>query len=122
MNVEDNGFMILTTPGQQTAFLHASWTEWKNTFSFEIYGKDAKIEISGLGGRYGVEKITYYKMLPQMGPPETTSWEYPFPDLSWEKELKEFFEDIRLGRRPSPGLEDAKAALEVIEKVYEQSS
>ncbi|MBE9572093.1 MAG: Gfo/Idh/MocA family oxidoreductase, partial [Proteobacteria bacterium] len=122
MEVEDNGFMILTTPLQQTAFLHASWTEWKNTFSFEIYGKDAKIEISGLGGSYGVEKLTYYKMLPQMGPPETTSWEYPFPDLSWENELKEFMEDIRFGRRPSPGLEDAKAALEVIEKVYEQSS
>ena len=122
MNVEDNGFMILTTPGQQTAFLHASWTEWKNTFSFEIYGKKGKIEISGLGGSYGIEKITYYKMLPQMGPPETTSWEYPFSDLSWENELKEFFEDIRLGRKPTPGLEDAKAALEIIEKVYEHSS
>jgi predicted dehydrogenase len=121
MDVEDNGFMILRTPGQQTAFLHASWTEWKNTFSFEIYGKEAKIEISGLGGSYGIENITYYKMLPQMGPPETMSWEYPFPDLSWENELKEFFEDIRFGRRPSPGLEDAKAALEIIEKVYEES-
>jgi predicted dehydrogenase len=121
MNVEDNGFMLLETDSNQVAFLHASWTEWKNTFSFEIYGKDAKIEISGLGGSYGVEKITYYKMLPQMGPPETTSWEYPFPDLSWENELREFFEDIRIGRKPSPGLEDAKAALEVIERVYEES-
>ena len=121
MDVEDNGFMILTTPEKQTAFLHASWTEWKNTFSFEIYGKDAKIDISGLGGSYGVEKLAYYKMLPQMGPPETTSWEYPFPDLSWEDELKEFLEDIRIGRRPSPGLEDARAALKIIEKVYEES-
>ena len=121
MEVEDNGFMILTTPEKQTASLHVSWTEWKNRFSFELYGKDAKIEISGLGGSYGVEKITYYKMLPQMGPPETTRWEYPFPDLSWGKELEEFIVDIRLHRRPSPGLEDARAALEVIEKVYEQS-
>ena len=121
MNVEDNGFMILTTPGKQTAFLHASWTEWKNTFSFEIYGENAKIEISGLGGSYGTEKITFYKMLPQMGPPETTSWEYPFPDLSWEVELKEFLEDIRLGRKPTPGLEDAREALKVVEKVYEES-
>ena len=121
MEVEDNGFMILTTPSQQTAFLHASWTEWKNTFSFEIYGKDAKIEITGLGGSYGVEKLTYYKMLPQMGPPETTTWEYPFPDLSWENEIKEFLKDISLGRRPSPGLEDARAALEIIEKIYQQS-
>ena len=121
MEVEDNGFMILTTPEKQTASLHVSWTEWKNTFSFELYGKDAKIEISGLGGSYGAEKITYYKMLPQMGPPETTSWEYPFPDLSWEKELEEFIEDIRLHRKPNPGLEDARAALEIVEKIYEQS-
>ena len=121
MEVEDNGFMILTTARKQTAFLHVSWTEWKNTFSFEIYGKEAKIEISGLGGSYGVEKLTYYKMLPQMGPPETTSWEYPFPDVSWENEFEEFVEDIRLDRKPSAGLGDARAALEVIEKVYEQS-
>ena len=121
MEVEDNGFMILTTPEKQTASLHVSWTEWKNTFSFELYGRDAKIEISGLGGSYGVEKLTYYKMLPQMGPPETTSWEYPFPDLSWEKELEAFMEDIHLHRKPTPGLEDAKAALVIIEKVYEES-
>ena len=121
MEVEDNGFMILTTPEKQAASLHVSWTEWKNTFSFELYGRDAKIEISGLGGSYGVEKLTYYKMLPQMGPPETTSWEYPFPDLSWEKELEAFMADIRLHRKPAPGLEDAKAALEIIEKVYEES-
>ena len=121
MEVEDNGFMILTTPENQAASLHVSWTEWKNAFSFELYGKDAKIAISGLGGSYGAEKITYYKMLPKMGPPETTSWEYPFPDLSWEKELEAFIEDIRLQRKPSPGLGDAKAALEIIEKVYEES-
>ena len=121
MEVEDNGFMILTTAKGQAAFLHASWTEWKNTFSFEIYGKNAKIEISGLGGSYGVEKLIYYKMLPQMGPPDTVSWEYPFPDTSWENEFKEFLEDIRIGRKPSAGLEDARSALEIIEKVYKES-
>ena len=121
MEVEDNGFMILTTAKGQCAFLHASWTEWKNTFSFEIYGKNAKIEISGLGGSYGVEKLIYYKMLPQMGPPEAVSWEYPFPDTSWENEFKEFLEDIRIGRKPSAGLEDARSALDIIEKVYKES-
>ena len=58
--------------------LHASCTEWKNTFSFEIYGRDGKTATSdGLGGGYGTERLTHYKMLPEMGPPETTSWEYP---------------------------------------------
>lgn len=77
--VDDNGFAILRTEAGQVAFLHATCTEWKNLFSMEIYGRDGKLSIDGLGGSYGVEKLTYYKMLPQMGPPETTSWEYPSP-------------------------------------------
>jgi len=121
MEVEDNGFMLLKTPRKQVAFLHASWTEWKNTFSFEIYGRNAKIDIQGLGGSYGVERLTYYKMMPQMGPPETTSWEYPLPDLSWEYEMKDFLEDIRLQRSPSASLVDAREALKIIEKIYQES-
>ena len=34
--VEDNGFALLKTDKGQTAFLHASCTEWKNLFSLEI--------------------------------------------------------------------------------------
>ena len=43
MPVDDNGFMLLRTPTQQTAFLHVSCTEWKNTFSLEIYGEKGQI-------------------------------------------------------------------------------
>jgi predicted dehydrogenase len=122
MPVEDNGFLLLRTASGQIASLHATWTEWKNLFSFEIYGRDAKLEISGLGGSYGVEKLTYYKMLPEMGPPETTVWEYPAPDDSWQCEMAEFLEDIRLGRQPSPGVGDAMAALEIVESVYREGT
>jgi predicted dehydrogenase len=121
MPVEDNGFLLLRTAAGQTAFLHASWTEWKNTFSFELYGRAGKLEIAGLGGSYGVERLTFYRMSLEMGPPETTTWEYPMADDSWEVEFREFLEDIRLGREPSPGLDDAQAALRVIEKVYQES-
>jgi predicted dehydrogenase len=121
MPVDDNGFMLLKTSKKQVAFLHASCTEWKNLFSMEIYGKDGKLDISGLGGSYGLEKLTYYKMLPQMGPPETISWEYPMGDDSWAVEMAEFYEDIRLDRIPSAGLNDAYQALKVIEKVYKDS-
>jgi len=121
MPVDDNGFMLLKTAKQQVAFLHASCTEWKNLFSMEIYGRDAKLEISGLGGSYGVERLTCYKMLPGMGPPETTTWEYPMGDDSWAVELDEFYEDIRLNREPSAGLKDAYQALTVIEKIYKNS-
>ena len=118
MPVDDNAFLLLKTPGQQAAFLQVSCTEWKNLFSLEIYGRDAKLHIEGLGGSYGVERLAFYKMLPQMGPPETTVWEYPGADTSWNAEFAEFLEDIRLGRAPAAGLADARAALVVVEKIY----
>jgi len=121
MPVDDNGFMILKTPTQQVAFLHASCTEWKNLFSMEIYGRVGKLDISGLGGSYGVERLTHYKMLPEMGPPETTAWEYPMGDDSWEVEMAELYDDIRLNRVPAAGLGDAYAALKVIEQIYKES-
>src|ERR1700687_1146819 len=43
MPVDDNAFLLLRTASRQTASLHASWTEWKNLFSLEIYGRDAKL-------------------------------------------------------------------------------
>jgi len=121
MPVEDNGFMLLRTANNQVSFLHVSWTEWKNLFSFEIYGRNAKLHIEGLGGSYGVERLTYYKMLPEMGPPETTIWEYPGKDRSWEVEFSEFLEDIRHQRTPSASLYDAAAALKIVQAIYQWS-
>jgi predicted dehydrogenase len=121
MPVEDNAFLLLRTPRQQAAFLHVSCTEWKNLFSLEIYGREGKLHVEGLGGSYGVERLAYYKILPQMGPPETTIWEYPMVDHSWQVEFEEFLDDIRLERKPSDNLADARAALAIVEKIYEQS-
>jgi hypothetical protein len=55
-----------------------------------------------------------------MGPPETTIWEFPRGDESWKIEMAEFFEDIKLKRTPVPGLKEAKAALAVVEKIYQK--
>jgi predicted dehydrogenase len=121
MPVDDNAFMTLRTPTGQTAFLHVSCTEWKNLFSLEIYGRHGKIAIDGLGGSYGVERMAHYRMLPEMGPPETTIREYPGIDRSWLVEFAEFLEDIRLGREPSAGLAAARAALVIVERVYAAS-
>ena len=121
MPVDDNGFMLLRTPANQVAFLHVSCTEWKNLFSLEIYGRTAKLHIEGLGGSYGVERLYFYKMQPQMGPPDTTIWEYPRGDDSWALEFKEFCEDIRLHRTPAANLADARAALSAVESIYRES-
>jgi predicted dehydrogenase len=121
MKVDDNAFLSLRTAAGQTAWLHVSCTEWKNLFSLEVYGRDAKLALDGLGGSYGVERLAYYKMLPQMGPPETTIWEYPGGDDSWLLETAEFMADIRLGRPPSPGPAEGERILEVVESVYRRS-
>ena len=121
MPVDDNGFMVLHTAKKQVAFLHASCTEWKNTFSFEIFGKQGKIEVNGLGGSYGMERITFYKMSESMGPPETMIWEYPMIDDSWEFEWNEFLDDIKQQRQPAASIQDAHAVLKIVEKIYKDS-
>jgi predicted dehydrogenase len=121
MPVDDNAFLLLRTARDQAAFLHVSCTEWKNLFSFEIYGRSGKLHVEGLGGSYGVERLTHYAMRPEMGPPDTTIWEYPRGDQSWALEFAEFLEDIRLDRTPSAGVADARAALAIVEETYRQS-
>ncbi|HUJ42449.1 MAG TPA: Gfo/Idh/MocA family oxidoreductase [Opitutaceae bacterium] len=121
MPVDDNAFLSLRTASGQTAWLHASCTEWKNLFSLEIYGREGKISVDGLGGSYGPERLTYYRMLPQMGPPEIQTWEYPGDDDSWALELEAFIGDIRLGREPSPGLREGIRTLEIVEEIYGRS-
>ncbi|HLH54051.1 MAG TPA: Gfo/Idh/MocA family oxidoreductase [Verrucomicrobiae bacterium] len=118
MPVEDNAFLSLRNGEGKTAWLHVSCTEWKNMFSLEIYGRNGKLHWEGLGGSYGIERLYYYKMLPQMGPPETTIFEFPRGDESWKLEMQEFIEDIRNGRVPVPGLREAKAVMRVVEKMY----
>ena len=60
-------------------------------------------------------------MLPQMGPPETTLFEFPAGDSSWKLELQAFSDDIQAGREPSPGLRDGIRTLEIVEAIYRQS-
>lgn len=122
MPVEDNAFFLLQSKSCQAAFLHASWTEWKNLFSFEICGRMGKLEISGLGGSYGTERLIHYQMTPEMGPPQTTIYEYPMSDNSWALEIADFVEDISLHRQPQPGIADAQAALLIVEQLYSGST
>jgi predicted dehydrogenase len=117
-SVDDNCFLNLRTAEGRIAWLHASWTEWKNLFSFEIFGRVAKIQIDGLGGSYGMERLTYYRMKPEMGPPDVQTWEFNAPDTSWEVEFAEFASAVRERRQPLGNLHDALANLTIVEKLY----
>ena len=118
MQADDNCFLALRSTAGQLAWLHASWTEWKNTFSFEIFGRDGKLVVDGLGGSYGLERLTHYRMLPQMGPPEVSSWEYPGQDQSWDDEFADFAAAVSENRQPCGDIADAVANLAIIDEIY----
>ena len=80
-------------------------------FSFEVFGRLGKLEILDLGGSYGTERLAFYRIRPELGPPETVMWEYPMPDRSWDLEFAQFAEDVRSSRQPGASLADARAAL-----------
>jgi predicted dehydrogenase len=103
------------------AWLHASWSEWKNMFSFEIYGRDGKLTIEGLAGSYGLERLTFHRMLPEMGPPATKSWEFHPPDRSWELEFQDLICAIEEDRTPVSTIADAYATLKLVDEIYERA-
>lgn len=119
MRVDDNAFLLLETPESRVAQLHVSWTEWKNLFSFEIYTKRVKLHIEGLGGSYGTERLTVYRMKPEMGPPDTEVIEYPGADLSWQLEWQNFKRAVLGGEPVCGSIHDALRSLQVVEKIYE---
>jgi len=119
--LEDNGFALLGTAGGQIATLHTSWTQWKNLFRFEIFGRDGYLIIEGLGGSYGLERLTLGRRRPESGPPDEQTWEYPGPDVSWQTEWQEFTAAIREQRQPLGNGYDGYQAARVIDAIYESS-
>ena len=118
--LEDNIFFILKTEKSQTAFCHISWTQWKNLFSFEIYGKDGYLMIEGLGGSYGPEKLIFGKR----------NFEKPFSqkiikfrnkDRSWLEEWKEFISAIKEDRQPLGTGYDGLEVIKLAEAIYESA-
>ena len=120
MDVEDNAFVHLESDAGANAWLHASWTEWKNLFSFEVACRTAKVEVTGLGGSYGPERLTLYEMGEQLGPPKTTTLEWPPGDDSWRLELVDVLGAIDGGAAVGSGLEDATATLAIVEEAYDR--
>ena len=123
-SVEDNAALILGESQSRTdpwAMLHVSWTEWKNLFSLEIYCRTAKIQVDGLVRSYGPQRLTIYRMAPELGPPEVEEVMYPDEDRSWEREWASFTSAIEAKDESllNGGLDDARYAWEQIEAAYD---
>ena len=116
--IEDNAFLILENRSGNISSLHCSCTEWKNKFSFEIFGKTGKLELSGLGGSYGVEKLIFYKMKKRMGKPSVNEWIFPKNDNSWKLEVDDFFKKIKNNKKVYSDLNNSIENMKIIYKSY----
>jgi predicted dehydrogenase len=118
IQVEDNAFAIFRKKNGIVATMHTSWTQWKNLFSFEVFGKDGYLIIDGLGDSYGTEILRIGRRRPEGGVPNEETIQFGAPDISWREEWKEFLAAIKEGREPLGSGNDGYQANRMIEAVY----
>jgi predicted dehydrogenase len=119
--VEDNAALLLGAPGPADApwaTLHASWTEWKNLFSLEVYCRSGKVAVEGLAKSYGPQVLHVYAMKPELGPPEVERVDFPPEDVSWVQEWRSVREAVRAGERSQDDLDAARYAWGIVEEAY----
>ena len=115
--LEDNAFLLMRTSKGQVSSIHTSLLQWKNLFSFEIYGEDGFFEIEGLGGSYGVEKLHFCPKEYEK-PFEVHTTEFRGADKSWLLEWKEFAAAVREGRQPLGNGNDGLEAMKLVFEAY----
>lgn len=121
MQVEDTAALMLGEASSRTApwaLLHVSWTEWKNTFSLEIYCRTAKLQVDGLVRSYGPQRLRIYRMDASLGPPALEELTYEDIDHSWELEWAHFAAAIETGAPLLGNVDDAHYAWACIESAY----
>lgn len=115
--LEDNAYVLLRWNGGQAASLHSSLTQWKNIFSFEVFGRDGYAIVEGLGGGYGTEHAILGKR-DFDAPFSEKVIEYRGEDRSWHEEWKEFLSAIAEEREPSGNGIDGVRSLQIVNAAY----
>lgn len=118
--LEDNAFVLLRTEKGQVASIHASWTQWKNLFSFELFGQEGYIVVEGLGGSYGTERVILGKRA-FLEPFREEIIEFRGEDRSYYEEWKEFVTAINGNREPLGNGYDGLQALKLAYAIYESA-
>ena len=121
MEVEDNAFAMFKNSAGIIATMHTSWSQWKNLFSFEVFGDLGYLIIEGLGGNYGIETLKFGRRNPKGGPPDEQRLEFTGPDISWQEEWQEFISAVENRREPIGNGWDGYQANRMIEAVYESA-
>jgi predicted dehydrogenase len=120
--VEDNAFFHLEFGDNVLAQCHVSWTNWKNIFSFEIFGDQGYLKINGLGGSYGKEKLEIGYRNIDGGVPDIEKYEFQDVDDSWALEWKEFKKAIKGNKRSIGSGYDGYEANRIVDAIYRSSN
>ncbi len=91
-NVDDNAFVVMANDRVTTEF-HVSSTNWKNIFSFEVFGDRGYVAIDGKGGSYGEETLTFGRRKEKFGVPDLKVFQFK-GDISWTVEWKNFLDAV----------------------------
>ena len=118
--LEDNAFALFRSEKGQIASIHVSWTQWKNLFSFELFGRDGYITVEGLGGGYGTERASLGKRA-FLEPFREEIIDFRGDDRSWYEEWKEFVSAIKEDREPLGNGYDGLEAIKLAYAVYESA-
>ncbi len=116
--LEDNGFGLFKFANGAIASLHTSWTQWKNLFSFEVYGTKGSLTVEGLGKSYGVERLMIAVRKPEGGVPELSETVFDGPDLSWQREWQDFISAVAMETPYLGTPEDGVAAMKMLDSLY----
>lgn len=119
--LEDNGFALFRTEKGKVASLHVSWTEWRNLFSFEVYGQDGYVLVEGLGGNYDTERLIIGRRLPTLGPIHEETFKFLGQDPSWYEEWRNFVAAIEEDKELLGSGYDGWQALRMVYAIYESS-
>jgi predicted dehydrogenase len=118
--LEDNAFALFRTAAGTAASIHSSLTQWKNLFSFELYGRDGYIASEGLGGGYGTEKALFGKR-DFAAPFAEEVVEFRGEDRSWHDEWQEFAAAVKARREPLGNSVDGREAMRLVFAAYESA-
>ena len=117
-DLEDNAFALLRFDSGAVASFHTSWTQWKNLFSFEVFGDRGALVIEGLGGNYGTETLRVIRRQPEGGAPEVEVYRFGDERSSWRLEWDDFVTTLCGDGEMMGTAEDGVAAMRVLDVLY----
>lgn len=117
--LEDNAFLTIGTADHQIAHLHTSWTQWRNRFTLELYGRDGYLGIHGLGGSYGTETCVLGRRQHDSSAPTEERVTFEGPDPSWQADWDDFVKSIDERRPPAVDGDAGVEIMEMVDRIYD---